>query len=166
MKQLFMAFLVLILGSQSVYGMKRIRPYSAVKNQILDQIGSGNLDAAYKRYRMHEGMFKRFSFSAQEKKDLRNSLVEEIHTVNEELVNDSFSTLRSNFWWILPASATLVATAQAPALIGLGVIGSALGSFGFKKQCDYLANSMMYQKLCAKANTLEKMFSSKESELK
>ena len=166
MKQLYLALLALLVCGQSLYGMKRVRPYGAVKNRIFSQLDNGSFDSAYRTYKMYKGVFPHLSFSKEEKSKVRTSLTQEIRATNEELINDSFSITRSNWWWLLPTSATIIATAQAPLLIGLGVIGTTLGSFGFKKQCDALANSMIYKQLCAKADTIEKIFTKKESQIK
>jgi len=145
--------------------MKRVR-FAAVKKQIDAQLNQGNFNAAYKTFGMYKGMFPHFRYTIAEEKARRAPLENETKELNLKIVDNSLNPLRSNFCWLLPASATLLASTQEPLLIGLGILGTTLGSFGFKKQCGYIANSMIYKQLCDKANTLEKIFESKESELK
>lgn len=159
MKKLFI-LLLLLAGAHQAFGMRR------VKSHICKQLDAGNLEKALKTYTMHKGMFSHFSFTKKEQANLRTKSVQEVQAIRKKIVDDSLNPLRTNFLWLLPTSATLLATTQEPILLGLGVLGTTLGSFGFKKQCDYVANSIIYQQLCAKANAIEKIFASKESELK
>ena len=161
MKHLYIALLALLVCGQSVYGMKRVKPLASVKNRIAHQLKEGNVAGAQKTYQMYKGVFPHFSLNSEKKASHH-----EVKTLNKELVNDSFSILRSNFCWLLPASAIVLAVAQTPLTIGLGVIGTIVGSFGFKKQCDYFANSLLHTEACKNAEILETITEKEKPELK
>lgn len=156
-----------ITANQKPIKSKKVRfPMTAAKGRFTECFTHRKYDDALTLAESCKDVSEKIICAPNEINIFSHQLSADISAAHDKVVKGMFSTLRSNCWWLLPTSTALVASTQEPKLLALGTLGITLGSFGFKKCCDYFADKLRYNALVKIAQRFDKIFNTKEKELK